>query len=1124
MRSDSDSQQTERYLVSYLLCRARAKAVPCSIGRHILQSKHFDDIYCEVESPERSSLYLFDVKKHRYKSKRISFSKDVKLSYKCTFDIRRYFEAYLQIKQQLDKPIQELAVWCSRDFKRNEFASESVQVVFIEERNVNDLIETFEIGIRKARIKPNALIEKELAEFNHPLYKLAFTIATLMFQKSVISLENLSKSFYVLLLKDVFEDENHFKEEFTQPSKNICGEAKQFHDMLELVLSEQFRQRNILDFHQLLQIEQKPFAELVEVKIIYDKSYQKYFSDATWHVDYNVSLADVQQFLSILVFYSNAPTKNQFGNMLQRYCDTEMQSLIEKIYEKGVLVQSSYLDKLIKVLNTEKSDRQISFTADSLKELDKAVLMRAGANSSNKLITEAGDTANISDARIISILEKSTKHFSIFDELTDDTKEKLLSTVVLLQGRYMQLSALLSEQAMATIPMAAVSDWSQGCYQQIVIGQGIETPELELHIAQSLKTDKNSNLDPSQTTFESLSILCALPGAGKSTLLKQMAVNFSEKHDDHIMLLADFKQILGWFNYTNDLAAFILKLLNINSDGGINQFIVHKMLEDRRIILLLDGFDEVNSTKEEIVVFMLDLLRQANLHLIMIATRPHRLEVLQQHLGDSTVYNILPFTENEQLQFLQQRLSSVSSNESTVANLIKTFRWLFDDEHLLHTPLHSEILAAIYEEDCTVRSIDHWNAAETLQRFIDKKFEVFADKFFDRFNRAHESALQKLKKTFEADYSELAFRLQTHQTIDQKTFSQLEPYGMLQINNSTISFINAVFVEFFVAQFIVRHQVDQQQFNLYMSEHLSKSKFSAFLEYHIGKADTHHQTLQSTPSLQNTNLKELRCLQQHKLHIDKIKQWHLFFVECSTVEQQLEYLRRSIAKAEFNTFQVIYESLPNSLVDELCFKFAPSIDNPFRVDLTKMSEEHLLQLLKILHQEHPQDVARKHISSFNNNEDDFVTMAIKRDHRSVIEQLFHMEQNLTDEDESDLLLGYMKERWRHYLQLTAQYRKGALLKQTLELIAKRFHQRVIKYFLMNCNIQCVLIESFKEENVDAEVFEGILTFIEQHLSGYDLQILLNRNVDGWLFVEKLEDLQNSRVRELCESLWNSYQV
>lgn len=1191
-----DSHYSERYLLPYLLCRARAKQHRCSVGRHILKSKYFDDIYCEVESQERCLLYLFDIKQHRYKNRRILFNERMDRPTASDFDLKKYFKAYLQLQNRIDKPIKELVVWSTTDCDRKNSSSGDGQFKFRNERSVSDLFEPFEFDIHRHRIESNVTIEKELIKSSHPLYDLAVTIAHLMLQKSVISTKTVPERFYILLLKDVFKDKSHFKEEFIQPSKNLCCEAKQFHDLLKLVLSEQFRRRNLKDFHQLWQIEQNPFAELVQLKVLDSRLSQSDISDATWNVDYNVSEADVQQFLSLLVFYGNVPTKKQFEDVLQRYCGNATH-LIEKICEWGILLQSIHLDRLIQLMIKVKSDRlksldSLKYKAYSMINLEKVVLMCDSENVSKRLIIKADGNLQVSADRVAAILEKSSEKFIFldendlsktklstlmslfktyhmdwlivvivnkdcsaleyikdfdcrvitvvsdvdgfqnqettsytdtlnFDSLLDETKERISSTTVQLQGRYIQLGTLLSEQALRTIPMTVLSDWSKDCYQQIVIGESIETSELEPIISQNLQTKNDTSLDPFETDFDSLAILCGLPGMGKSTLLRRLAVNFSKTYDDHIVLLVYLKECVDWIDCSYDLKALILRLMDINSDDNIKKFIIQQMIDDRRIIFLIDGFDEICSRQEENAFYIINWLEHANLQLVLIATRPHKLEILQQHLENSTVYHFSPFTKDNQLHFLQKRLSNFSSNESRINELIKTFKSLFNDESILDVPLHVQIVASIYENDLVHHPIQQWNAAELLQRFVDKIFEFFADKFFDRFSQAHEIVLQTLKKSFEADHSELAFCLATNQTVDHDNLTELEPYGLLRMDNGAISFINEMFEEFFAAQYIVRHQAKQCYFNEYMVGHFCKAevnRLDSFLEYHISKTDCRQELFGAIASSRNMNLKELRSLRQYKLHSDKIKQWHIFFVECCTLEQQLEYLRRCLAKAEFSTFQVIYESLPDSLVHEICFKVGSTEDNPFVVNLENASECDFVQLLKIFHHEHPNEVVRKIITNFDCNEDDFITTAIKRDYRSVIEQLFYIENNLYEENESDLLQVYLAGRWRQYLKLAAEYRRATLLEHLLGLIVNRFHPRVIKHFLISRNIPYVLMETFKGEQMDEQVVTRVLKFVEQHLSDHDLYALLHR-IEGE-FAKKLNELQNPIISELFQSLWN----
>ncbi|XP_062554129.1 uncharacterized protein LOC134219420 isoform X2 [Armigeres subalbatus] len=1173
MLTDIDKHQSEMCLSLFRMSKRHSREMHCSIGRRILKSNHFNDVYCSMESEERCVLYLIDTK--QLSCNTTMFGSESALI--------KYFKAYLKLRKQAAHFIKEVAVWTrmNADWEKNPASKTQLD---------------------RYRIRLGVSTEKQLIMLCHPLYQLASKIAHTMFKKSVISPSRISKRFFMILLKDVFKDQNHFKDDFLQCSEDLCWEAKQFYGYLEHVLIEKYRQRNIMGFYKLLQIEQMPYAKFIELQVVDSEWNDEYISKSAWNVVNHVSHEDVQQFLSTFALYTNIPMGNQINILLPRYYNLRTKNMMENIYASGVLVRSADIDDLWALMNTERYEdvycfENLLFKPDTLKDLAKVLLTYVVYKKSyNKIIIEACNDVHISVSRVIRILEKSTnryicvngtqfmerqknishliqillkyhldwwivlvieENFSAFDDfwkqdyrmiiivaesnnfhnqsafaykdrfvysdLVDSAKDKILSTPVILQGRQSKLGTLLSENALAMIPISALGYLSRNYHQNIVIGKQLDVLELKLFIPRYCRTNSHFKINPFETDLSSISILCGLPGIGKSQLLMRLAIHFSKQFNDSVVLLVDFKRIVDWLDDSFNITTLVLRLMNLSCIDNIQKFIVQRIVADEKVILLLDGFDEVCLLKMEHANRIINLFSKSN-HRLIIATRPHRLDVLQQYLNDSIVYNILPFTEDEQLQFLEQRLSNVLSNEWQCTDLIETVKTVFNGENPLGIPRQIEIIASMYDNVKSTNLFSLRNAAEVLQIFVDKWIDIYFEIFFDRHDESHDSIIETLRFNFECDHSEIAFRLATNQTIRPTVFSNAVQYGLLRIDNGKVSFRISSLTSFFSAQYVIRHQIGQHQFNRYMLEHFCRpnDRFDIYLEHHLSKTDFHRKPLGTMPAIQNINLSELRILQNHRIHADKIKQLHLFLVECSSVEQQLGYIRKAIGNAHLFTFQVLYESLPKSLIQEQRFKFTSDKVDPFKIDISGVSEEYLVLLLKILYQEHSNDFVTKIMSNFERNEDDFVSAAIKRDYRGLIEEMFHIEQDLTNEEESDLMQEYLSSRWSHYLRLAVEHRRNALLNLVLGFIETRFHSRVIKRFLINSNILRVLFETCNSEQVDVSVMKRVLDFIEQHLSKYDLKTLLNRSVDGWIFIERIKTLQNPRACELCESLLKCY--
>lgn len=711
-------------------------------------------------------------------------------------------------------------------------------------------------------------------------------------------------------------------------------------------------------------------------------------------------------------------------------------------------------------------------------------------------------------------------HFS-FDDLTDKIKERLQFTPVLLQGHKASLGALLSQAALSTIPVTALLDWYRN-RDEVLIGK--ETNQFcgELFIHRYLESENNCTVNPFETNLEPVSILSGLPGIGKTVLLSMMVAILREKFDDHIVIMEDTIRIVDGFGSEIDATELIAKLLKVDEADRIQKFVIQKLVEDRRVILLLDGFDEVSLTKQSRLHALLQWIQSVNFKLVIIATRPHRLPFLRDNLYNPAVYSILPFTEENQLSFLQHHFQTISPNEPSIPDMIQSFRKLFNDDGSLQIPLQCSILASIHDEP----KADQCEMADFFQKYIDRTFELYASRFFDLFNRAHEVAVDTLRVSFGTGHSKLAFELDTHQSIEKSCFDNLEQYGLLRIDEGTISFIHPSLKEFFIALYLVTHYVNQQYFNHYLIRRFCQStinRFDTFLEHHIRREATRRKLEGPSLPILRSDLGEFRNQRINCLPVDKLKQFHVFLVECCSVETQIEYLRSSLAKGQFGIFETVYQSLPASLVHVVRFKFESKPEDPLTVDLSTLNEGSLRKLLTILHRQHSLDIVEKIIANFSPDEDDFISTAIVRNYDQVIQQIFTIEQNLNSEDESDLLLEYAQRRLQRYLTVAVEYGRADLLANVFDSIGRRFHPRVIKHFLMNLQLEQVLVVPCRGQNASAVVAQRIVRFAEQYLSEKDLRMLLKRKLEGGeSYGEKLKELRNPDVQAVCKAFWERY--
>jgi len=72
-----------------------------------------------------------------------------------------------------------------------------------------------------------------------------------------------------------------------------------------------------------------------------------------------------------------------------------------------------------------------------------------------------------------------------------------------------------------------------------------------------------------------------------------------------------------------------------------------------KVVVMVDGFDEISSSYKETVTDMLQVLKQTPLEQLWVTIRPHLRDELEDNLQQLS-YTLQPFSEVEQVEFLKK--------------------------------------------------------------------------------------------------------------------------------------------------------------------------------------------------------------------------------------------------------------------------------------------------------------------------------------------------------------------------------------------------------------------------------------------------------------------------------------
>jgi len=206
-------------------------------------------------------------------------------------------------------------------------------------------------------------------------------------------------------------------------------------------------------------------------------------------------------------------------------------------------------------------------------------------------------------------------------------------------------------------------------------------------------------------------------GIGKTTVLTHLSKRIKQKYPSHWLVRIDLK------DYMELLEAQKSKLIN---KGCVLEFVSKEVLkieshlekelfkkcfegsEISKVVVMVDGFDEISPRYKETVIDVLQFLKQTSLEQVWVTTRPHLREELEDNLQQLS-YTLQPFSEVEKVEFIKkfwlQNSNLVNKDEHLLdiyakALIIKLAQSIIDkDKEFTGNPLQTHMLAEAFEKD-----------------------------------------------------------------------------------------------------------------------------------------------------------------------------------------------------------------------------------------------------------------------------------------------------------------------------------------------------------------------------------------------------------------------------------------
>ncbi|BBD63250.1 hypothetical protein NIES2109_61000 (plasmid) [Nostoc sp. HK-01] len=197
------------------------------------------------------------------------------------------------------------------------------------------------------------------------------------------------------------------------------------------------------------------------------------------------------------------------------------------------------------------------------------------------------------------------------------------------------------------------------------------------------------------------------PGSGKTTVLLKLLRSLIDqaKKDSHKLIPVVFN-LSSWANKKRSIREWIIEELK-EQYGISNSDLSKKWIKDQKLILLLDGLDEVQNPHRDAYVKALNQFTETHdITDIVVSCRIQEYRNLSEHLHLQSVIKIQPLTSEQIKKYLEQ----AGNNLAALATLLQQDNEL---QELASSPLILSIMSLTYQ---------NYTLKELREIFLSKDF------------------------------------------------------------------------------------------------------------------------------------------------------------------------------------------------------------------------------------------------------------------------------------------------------------------------------------------------------------------------------------------------------------------
>lgn len=311
----------------------------------------------------------------------------------------------------------------------------------------------------------------------------------------------------------------------------------------------------------------------------------------------------------------------------------------------------------------------ISCEKENLESIEKTFEKLESKGIRERIVFVAGTHLEI---RKLKFLYEEVPVEHLFQQLAEETQQKVLNRKINFQGYKINLMELLKS---STVPHNLLAFLTEDDYE-LVIGKRVGS-EINFHVDRIFLTKYEDGttaklkIDELLKIAETTKILLLSDGngAGKSTELKEAAIKLKRNFSSFWVEYLNLKQFTTVFQKTGKIsidfddsekiALFVAgKMLKLNLDSLSLEIFV-ELFNGGRVILLMDGIDEISSSYKDFVIKLMTGIRTFSSNRLLITSQLQTSKELEEKFG-LTAMKLQQWSNENRWEFL---MKFVISNE-----------------------------------------------------------------------------------------------------------------------------------------------------------------------------------------------------------------------------------------------------------------------------------------------------------------------------------------------------------------------------------------------------------------------------------------------------------------------------